>query len=42
VLENRLCPTFQIPPERPDLRLLGYGFLDRELWVGHVVPLSLF
>ena len=42
MLENRLCPTFQIPPERPDLRLLGYGFLDRELWVGHVVSLSLF
>ncbi len=42
VLENRFRPPLQIPPEAPNLRLLGYGFLDREMWVGHMVPLSLF
>lgn len=42
VLENQFCPPPQIPPEDPDLHLLGYGFLDRELWAGHLVPLSLF
>lgn len=42
VLENQFHPPLQIPPEAPDLHLLGHGFLDREMWSGHMVPLSLF
>lgn len=42
VIENRLASPEPIPPHDPDLQLLGYGFLDQELWAGHLVPLSLF
>jgi hypothetical protein len=42
VIENPLRSPLPIPPQSPDLDLLGYGFLDRELWVGHLAPLSLY
>jgi len=42
VLENQFRPPLQIPPQAPDLHLLGHGFLDREMWSGHLAPLSLF
>jgi len=38
VLENPLDGC----SESSDVCVLGYGFLDRELWVGHAVPLALF
>ena len=42
VIENPLHPPLPIPSQSPDLNLLGYSFLDREVWGGHLVPLSLY
>jgi hypothetical protein len=42
VLENQFRLPLQVSPDAPDLYLLGYSFLDQELWVGHLIPLSLF
>ncbi len=42
VLDNRYDPLIPIPSEEPDLRLIGHSFLDQEMWIGHVIPLSLY
>jgi hypothetical protein len=42
VLDNRYESPIPIPSEKPDLRLIGHGFLDQEMWIGHAIPLSLF
>lgn len=40
--QNRLATAQPLPAADPILYLLGYGFLDRELWVEQMTPLSLF
>ncbi len=43
VLENQVHPRELIPSEDPDLRLLGYGFVQREILAGHhQVPVSFY
>jgi len=42
VLENRFNPPPALPFADPTLRLIGYGFLERELWVERAAPLTLY
>jgi hypothetical protein len=43
VPENKLRPREPIPSENPDLTLLGYSFVQEEIWAGrHQVPVSLY
>jgi 4-amino-4-deoxy-L-arabinose transferase-like glycosyltransferase len=43
VLENQIHPREPIPLQHPDLRLLGYSFVQREISAGHhQVPVSLY
>ncbi|MGD9001998.1 MAG: DUF2723 domain-containing protein [Anaerolineae bacterium] len=40
---NPIRPGEPIPSENPDLRLLGYSFIQEEIWAGrHQVPVSLY